>query len=575
MATPEVQLPPPPQESSLDDSHNHDNHFTSGAEHVQQLDCEKSTSTEVPASAPTRLDKVPIVYHYLTFDTELPTPSRNHLQKEANVDTEPTPPDLRNYISPFQWPESRKTFTTWLSCAVTIVTAYTAGSYAPAADQMMEAWHVGRTAIYVGITTFTTGFATAPMILAPFSEINGRKPVFIATGALFVICQLCCALTRSYPGMLLARFFAGVGGSTFSTMVGGVVSDIYQVEDRNKPMALFAGAALMGTGLGPLCSGFVAQHLLWRWVFYIQVMTSGFLIVLVALFFKETRGSVLLSKRARLLNEWYEAREKLGLVGLEMPREDDGPANRESQRIRWKVKADEERETLAKMIGISIYRPFHLLTTEPVVFFFSLWVAFSWAVLYLTFTSIPLVFGTNHNFNIAQNGAVFAAMVAGALLSTILSIYQEKLAIRYGKLSSTPEGRLYFSCIESALMPIGLFWFGWTSFPQIHWIAPTLAIGCATMGVFSIYLAVFNYLADTYHKYASSALAAQSFCRNMLGGVFPLVADHMFTAMTYQGASSLLGGIGALLTLVPWVLVFYGPRIRARSRFAGEIMEVT
>ncbi|KAL8800364.1 MAG: hypothetical protein Q9200_007269, partial [Gallowayella weberi] len=471
MATPEVNLPPPPQEPSLDDSH--DNYSPSGTESVQQPNCEKSTSTEVPASTPTRLEKVPIVYHYLTFDTELPPPSRNHLRKEAGLDTGPIPPDLKNYISPFQWPESRKTFTTWLSCAVTIVTAYTAGSYAPAADQMMEAWHVGQTAIYVGITTFTTGFAIAPMVLAPFSEINGRKPVFIATGALFVVCQLCCALTRSYPGMLLARFFAGVGGSTFSTMVGGVVSDIYQVEDRNKPMALFAGAALMGTGLGPLCSGFVAQHLLWRWVFYIQVMTSGFLILLVALFFKETRGSVLLSNRARLLNEWYEAREKLGLAGFEMPTEH----GRESQRIRWKVKADEERETLAKMIGISVYRPFHLLTTEPVVFFFSLWVAFSWAVLYLTFTSIPLVFGTNHGFNIEQNGAVFASMVVGALLSTIVSIYQEKIAIRYGKMSSTPEGRLYFSCIESALMPIGLFWFGWTSFPQIHWIAPTLAIG--------------------------------------------------------------------------------------------------
>lgn len=26
---------------------------------------------------------------------------------------------------------------------------------------------------------------------------------------------------------------------------------------------------------------------------------------------------------------------------------------------------------------------------------------------------------------------------------------------------------------------------------------------------------------------------------------------------------------GALLTLVPWVLVFYGPKIRARSKFAS------
>ena len=211
--------------------------------------------------------------------------------------------------------------------------------------------------------------------------------------------------------------------------------------------------------------------------------------------------------------------------------------------------------------------------------------AFSWAVLYLTFSAIPLVFSTNHDFNLEQSAAVFAgessleglkhhayekkAMCVGAILSTILSIYQEKIARHYGKLSSTPEGRLYFSCIESALLPIGLFWFGWTSFRSIHWIVPTLAVGCATMGIFSIYLAVFNYLADTYHRYASSALAAQSFCRNMLGGAFPLVTTAMFKHMTFAGASSFLGGVGAVLTVVPWVLVFFGPKIRARSKFAS------
>ncbi len=105
-------------------------------------------------------------------------------------------------------------------------------------------------------------------------------------------------------------------------------------------------------------------------------------------------------------------------------------------------------------------------------------------------------------------------MSIGAVLATVLSIYQEKLAKRNGKLSSTPEGRLYFSCVESALMPIGLFWFGWTSSPNIPWIVPTLAVACATMGIYSIYLAVFNYLADVYHRYASSALAAQSFCKS-------------------------------------------------------------
>lgn len=109
-----------------------------------------------------------------------------------------------------------------------------------------------------------------------------------------------------------------------------------------------------------------------------------------------------------------------------------------------------------------------------------------------------------------------------------------------------------------------------------------MAVGCATMGIFSIYLATFNYLADTYHRYASSAIAAQSCCkfffflfvsdcslhegvdmclgylliscllgRNMLGGVFPLVTNAMFTNLGYPEASSLLGGLVSCGDLPP------------------------
>lgn len=529
----------------------------------------------------------PITYHYLTFETPLPRLSRYAPGIASIEGICPPLPDLSMFTSPFDWPRSRKNLVMLLCCIATMITAYTAGSYAPAAQQMTAEWKVSEVAVFVGITTFCLGFAIAPMVLAPFSEINGRYPVFVGAGLLYFICQICCAVTRSYPGMVVARFWTGCGSSVFSTMVGGVVSDMYHAKDRNTPMALFSGAALFGTGLGPLVSGFIAQNTLWRWVFWVQVITCGLLVVAVALFLKETRGSILLSRKAQTINQWIEACEEAGYVGFDM-RPSPGSEKAESQRIRWKVKSDEERSSLAKTIGISVYRPFHLLTTEPVVFFFSLWVAFAWAVLYLTFGSIPIVFSRSYGFDTQQCGAVFAAMSIGAALATALSVYQEQWLISYIQRSATlskeksglvkridissPESRLYFACIESTLLPVGLFWFGWTQFPSIPWIVPTLAVGCSTMGIFSVYLAAFNYLADVYHRYASSAIAAQSFCRNMLGGIFPLVTAALFNNLTFQGAASLLGGIGAVLTIVPWVLVFYGPKIRARSKFASEIM---
>ncbi|KAL1306094.1 hypothetical protein AAFC00_004212 [Neodothiora populina] len=561
MADPEIELSRPSSDDTLDGDNIEFND-----------DSKKPMSPFESEKGWTDSSNDPIQWKYLTFEMTLPRPSRI-LEPTPNGTPPPQEPNLKEYESPFNWSPRRKQFITWLSCAATMITAYAAGSYTAGDAQMQQYWGVSHVAITVGVTTFTTGFAIAPMVLAPFSEINGRRPMFVITGCLYVILQLCCAVTRSYPGMLVARFWMGCFSSTFSTMVGGVVSDIYHAKDRNTAMALFSGSALFGTGLGPLVSCFIAENTTWRWIFYLQIISCGVVQAVVVLFFKETRGSVLLSRKAKKLNQYYDALEEAGYYCLDVPSPSD-PSKVKSMRIRWKVKADEERASLSRSIGISLYRPFHMLFTEPVVFFFSLWISFAWAVLYLTFGAIPLVFTRSHNFTLSQSGAVFSAISIAAIISTILSIVAENFTKkRFPKISETPEGRLYIACGLSALLPVGLFWFGWSSFPSVPWIVPALAIGCATMGIFSIYLAVFNYLADTYHRYASSALAAQSFCRNMLGGVFPLVTTQMFNKMTFQGAGSFLGGVGALLTLVPFVLLIFGPRIRARSKFASEIME--
>ena len=230
---------------------------------------------------------------------------------------------------------------------------------------------------------------------------------------------------------------ANGGLATFSTMVGGVISDFYHADERNTPMVLFSAAALFGTGLAPLLSSIIVYHTTWRWIYYSHAIVSGVFVVLIFFSFKETRGSVLLSKKAGALNKYYEKLEAAGHYGVIMGENADGE---KVKRIRWKVKSDEQRASLGKMISISLYRPFRKLalisyrlqdpdrlTTvdmfimEPVVFFFSIWVAFCWAVLYLQFSSVPLVFQTNHKFNIEQSGAVFTC------ISLPLSTYGKSL----------------------------------------------------------------------------------------------------------------------------------------------------
>lgn len=141
-------------------------------------------------------------------------------------------------------------------------------------------------------------------------------------------------------------------------MVGGVISDIYHAQDRNTPMALFSASALFGTGLAPLLAGVIVTHTTWRWIYYSHAIVAAFFVVIIYFFFKETRGSVLLSRKAKALNTYYEQLELAGHHGVFMPMSDDDSSEKTIKRIRWKVKSDEQRSSLVTMIQISVYRPF-------------------------------------------------------------------------------------------------------------------------------------------------------------------------------------------------------------------------
>lgn len=212
------------------------------------------------------------------------------------------------------------------------------------------------------------------------------------------------------------------------------------------------------------------------------------------------------------------------------------------RRMRWKVKNDEERSPIMRMINIYVCRLVHLLFTAPMVFFFSRWVSFSWAVLYATFAAIPL----------GVSGKLW--LQCGAMQRSLC------IDVHTSGHTDQPVSRSHFVLLKARapsvrlVRPVAAFanrmlLVRLDELASISWIFPVLEIGCATKDRFSIYLAVSNYLAEIYEEYASSALAAQGSCRNLLGGIFPLVIPAMFRNLTFHGVGSLLGSLGCCS---PW-----------------------
>ncbi|KAH6665333.1 major facilitator superfamily domain-containing protein [Plectosphaerella plurivora] len=446
--------------------------------------------------------------------------------------------------------------------------AYAAGAYGMASTDIRAQWNLSAVSFSFGITVFVLGFGFAPVLLALISETYGRYWVFLGSGVVFCLGTVGCARSTSFGAMIASRLVTGCGAAVFATLTGGVVSDLYAKEDRNAPMAVYSLFIMAGSGLGPLVSGQVVENLHWRWVFYIQIILIGITTLGLFLVFSETRSNVLLRTNCATLNAHFALLEKNAETSRGFT--PCGSSETRAPGLHFRCAAEVKQDAIGMTILNSFKFPFVLLATESIVFWFSLWIAFAWAILYMQFISISQAFGSVYHFNSAQVGAVYSAVVVGSILGFGASLAQDFIWRRlWPEKMRQPESRLHLACVGSFCLPGGLFLFGWTSRPDVHWILPVFGIGIFTVGIFIIYLAVFNYLADAYGASSSSAQAAQSMCRNLVAGVFPLFTTQMFDKLGFGNGGSLLGGLALALCAVPWVLVMFVNAIRRRSKFAN------
>jgi MFS family permease len=419
---------------------------------------------------------------------------------------------------------------------------------------MKELWSIDETNfpfISFGLVTWNMGAAIAPLVFVPLTENIGRMPGYFISYIVFLVFLLPSALAPNFATIITTRFFAGGASSVAINIVGGTITDIWRGDRaRSLPMSIFALSGVVGIALGPFIGGAITTGLNWRWIYWIQLIIDGALLPIFYLILTETRGDVLLKRRAQRLR-------KQGYTHVTSPLEQDNTS-------------------VLQSLKISFLRPTKMLTTEFVVIAFTLWVSFAWGILFLFQSSVSIVFSSVYGFDTFQVTLVQLALSVGAVLATLINPIQDRLYLssrhrnteRPGK--PIPEARLYSAVPGSIIFSAGMFWFGWASQPDIHWIVPTLGLGCVGIGVYSIYLAVINYLADAYEKYAGSALSAASMGRNVFGAFLPLATPAMYGTLGTQWASSLVGFIGLALSIVPVILLMKGEEIRAKSPFMLE-----
>jgi len=400
----------------------------------------------------------------------------------------------------------------------------------------------------LGMFTFNFACAIAPLFLAPFCELVGRRIIYIGAYGLFIIVFVGLALGQNIATILVMRAFSGLFGCVGTILVGGTFSDMYPADSRAIPMASFSYVAILGTIFAPVYAGFIDETIGWRWIEGIQGIANIPLFVVCLIFLRETRGGVVLQKRAKQL------RQSTG---------DD----------RYITHLDMETSSLKEMLHSSSVKAVHMLITEPVVFAFGLWIAFAWVITFLFLSVIPITFQEKRGWSEGVGGLPYLSLAIGVTLAFGLNFFQIR---KYKSIMNDPdrpvlpEARLYGAMFGAVWLPIGLFMYSFTQYGYLPWIAPAISLAPIAVGIFFVFESTYSYTSDCYGESSSSAIAGQGLMRNTLGGVAPLFASQFFHNVGSQYAGLILALIACFLTLIPFVLFKYGPVLRGRSKLARK-----
>lgn len=156
---------------------------------------------------------------------------------------------------------------------------------------------------------------------------------------------------------------------------------------------------------------------------------------------------------------------------------------------RWRAPIEKMTRSVTRTVAYSLLRPFQILVYEPMAVILNIYTAILLGMLYLFFGAFALIFRTNHGFNLWQIGLTFmgllVSMTAACLSMPFWSRFRQNLVAKRqkktGVLKAEPEDQLPPVIAGAPLITGGLFWFGFTTYPGIHWIVPI--IGSAVFGL--------------------------------------------------------------------------------------------
>ena len=119
-----------------------------------------------------------------------------------------------------------------------------------------------------------------------FSDIYGRKKVFLTGLAVFALGSLLCGLAPSIYALIAARVLQGAGASMLFSTGMAILTSAFPPRERGRVLGVNVAAVYTGLSLGPVLGGSLNHYFGWQSIFYFNFLLGTLTLLLAAVTLK-------------------------------------------------------------------------------------------------------------------------------------------------------------------------------------------------------------------------------------------------------------------------------------------------
>ncbi|MEU4053229.1 MFS transporter [Streptomyces olivaceus] len=162
----------------------------------------------------------------------------------------------------------------WVTLVAGFMTLLDVTIVAVALPSMQRELHASAAAVQWVVSGYALAFALSLVTAGRIGDAFGRRRVFLAALAAFVLCSAAAGAAPGIGLLIVARLAQGVAAGCLAPQNSALIQQLFRGAERGRAFGLFGATVGVSSAVGPVVGGLIlalAGPAGWRWIFYVNV----------------------------------------------------------------------------------------------------------------------------------------------------------------------------------------------------------------------------------------------------------------------------------------------------------------